>query len=436
MVAGCSTSPEVIPAAASATRARTGVAANWDSPFGTQQSHWIDGATLSMSAAVSDALTQNTSLRAALMRLEAARARVDQASRLPNPMLDLFTGAPIGMGVEPWGAMIGEQLSFLWTIEQREQIATSELRAATLEVARQAVDTVFETQRLFMTAHMNLQIARANESAAASSALLFESAQMRATVGETSARSVHTSGALQAEVEMALIESQSLAQNSMLALLEFMGRADAKAPTLEPPPALPEITLSEEELLDHTMATDLSVAASIARVRTAAARAGLADASRLSNVSARVGQERNMEGDKMWMFGVSIELPIFNDGSPAIREALAELNAARIEAEGARQKSIARVRTALTQWNASVTLLEAARRGLAHLEHTSTARTDEARTGVASSIPAVEAALFFAKGTALALAAERDATLARIEVNSALGGSSRGDAWIESEVSP
>ncbi|MDA0803832.1 MAG: TolC family protein [Planctomycetota bacterium] len=321
---------------------------------------WTPGTPLTMEAAIADALSQDPAVRAALARLDAATARVDQASRLPNPMLDLIGGVPLGdMGVAPYGLMVAQQLSFLWTLERREAIATADLRAATMDVAAALVSAALDARAQYITAWTAIEVARLTDATLAHARRVEAAIHHTVGAGLRPASDLAEPIAMRAGLEARAASIDAQAVEAQVTLLRLMGASDAALPSLSVPvevTPLYDARLPDAEALCRDAAqldANLSILAAKARVESAAARLGLDEASRWDSVSLSAGRERDMAGDSAWMFGLSIELPIFDDGSPAIAVAKAELDAARLDAEAARQDVVARLRRAGARFGAT-----------------------------------------------------------------------------------
>lgn len=335
---------------------------------------WNTSTELSMDAAVTDALAHDPSVQAVLARLDAARARVSAAGRLPNPMIDLAIGAPLGgMGVEPYAIMLAQQLNFLWTLERREQIATAELRAATVDASRTLVDAALTARSMYLRAWTSGQLVALVDAQLADAQRLYAAARREVDEGLKPAAELAEPTA---RIETARAESaraHAQADVDALLLLRAMGTAESALPRLVDPQldAIVESAQAAQTELDgaHEAAlltaapdTDLSILAALARVDAAAARLGLGEAERIPAITAATGRERDMTGDSAWMFGLAIELPIFDDGTPAVAQARAELDAARLDAEAARQSSTTAIRSALVQLRSARDVLAASRR--------------------------------------------------------------------------
>ncbi len=361
---------------------------------------WVPGTPLTMEAAIADSLSQDPSLRAALARLDAATASVDQASRLPNPMLDLIGGVPLmDMGVTPYGVMLAQQLSFLWTLERREAIATANLRAATVEAAAAFVGGGLDARAQYITAWTDTEVARLTAGALASAVRIEAAMQVQVDSGLRPASDLVDPIAARARLEAQAAATRAQAMQSQLALLRRVGAPEAALPTLSVPVDLTPLhdarTPDAEALARDagTLDENLTILAAKARVTSAAAQLGLDEASRWDGVALSVGRERDMEGDSAWMFGLSIELPILDDGSPAIARAAAELDAARLDAEAARQDVISRLRSSAARLVATQAGLAAAEAISEASSRSAEADARDAREGLTPPVTALQAAI-------------------------------------------
>lgn len=431
LAAGCqSDPPEARPHAIEAAASRLGRAPA-ETGASSAERAWDTTTALSMEAAVTDALAHDPSVQAVLARLESARARVSAAGRLPNPMLDMAIGAPLGgMGVEPYAVMLAQQLNFLWTLERREQIATAELRAATLDASRTLVDAALNARSAYLRAWasgqqstlVDAQLADARRLDAAARREVEEGLRPEAELADTVAR-----------LESARADSaRAHAQASVdaLLLLRLMGAAGSALPRLADPQldALAEGTQAsdgesgealETTLLSAAPETDLTILAALARVDAAAARLGLGEAERIPAITASTGRNRDMEGDSAWMFGLAIELPIFDDGTPAVAQARAELDAARLDAEAARQSSTTAIRSALVQLRSARDVLSASRRRAAATALAADSARRDAEEGLAPPSRSLALSSRATRERAALLDARLQTALALIELDRA-----------------
>lgn len=125
--------------ATSLVHTHSGWRPQWNAPWsggGGADELW-DGATpLTEDLAVTLALRHNRAIRADLERIAASRADLVQAGLLPNPVLSLAFGFPVGGTTGPTEIVVGamQQLAALWLRGPRVSAAEATLRQTILNV--------------------------------------------------------------------------------------------------------------------------------------------------------------------------------------------------------------------------------------------------------------------------------------------------------------
>lgn len=290
-------------------------------------------APLGQEAAVALAMAHNPRLRMAWSRLGVGAADVFEASRLHNPHLSASRMSG-DEGVQR-SLSLGLGLADLLLLPQRSRLARRDFEALRLEVAARAVDVARDTEAAWYR-HV------ADEQAAALKAAIAEAAGASAELAER----FHAAGninrlkllrerAAAAEAQVAATEARARAIASRSALNALMGLGGEDARRWQAPAQLPLPVLQEPAL------ETLLAQADQARLDLAAARLQvdiLADGQRLARgwrwlggIELEYEWEREPDGGRMRGPGLSMELPIFQQGQARVLRADARLERGRAE---------------------------------------------------------------------------------------------------------
>ena len=289
------------------------------------------------------ALTRNASLGALRSTRVASEARVERSGAWMSPMLEGMA-APKSFGSDAagpaWALSLSQEIPIFGQRGLERRVARAEARAAGEEVRAMRLDLAREASRLYYRMY---EIARAEAVTEELSALVEQF--RRVAVQKYAAGMVGQSDALQAEVEIAMLDHEQV----MLARERRMTSARLKAllhdadpaPLPEPPAALPPAPAPSSAVAP---VADASIdALPTVRVRDAmrdaraedhrlARRAGLPDLT----LTARY--DRFME-EKEWrpIVGIGLGLPVWRGSLKAReREARALVERAGREREAAR----------------------------------------------------------------------------------------------------
>src|SRR5688572_4397819 len=134
--------------AAGLVEARTGERPAWRARWEAGLPAWDGAAPLSASAAVATALANNPEVGARLERIGAARAELVESGLLPNPVLNVALGLPLGG--EEGGTFVSaglmQQLTALLQRPARMRSADAALRAGVLELSDRALTLAAEVR--------------------------------------------------------------------------------------------------------------------------------------------------------------------------------------------------------------------------------------------------------------------------------------------------
>jgi cobalt-zinc-cadmium efflux system outer membrane protein len=325
------------------------------------------------------ALDSNRELAAARLEVERARARVRQASLLPNPSLEVEqTGG--GLGSSPGElerrATISLPIEYGGKRGRRVDVAEAELLAAEATVADRERLLAAEVRRLYAeTRAASLEFTFTDELAGIDREL-GRVLQIRVEEGDAAPLDASL---LQVEIDRLLSRRAILEGRKHIAELQLKTIAGLPAsepivvsveePTTETAPPLDEaIKLALERRPDLRVA-QINVAAAESGTRLATAEA-LPELALFGSYSeADSGFDDTPVGpltdhDELFSAGVEISLPIFNRNQGARAEASAVLEQARHLQAFAEQRVRAEVENALTRLHAAQTAVDAFKSGV------------------------------------------------------------------------
>lgn len=301
-------------------------------------------------------LRRNPGVRAARARLEAAAERHPQAISLPDPMVEATWYAKNAMdpsGSFPrWNLMVTQEFPFPTVLLLRGDVATKEAEAEALRYEAAVRDAVaelkdVESERAYLAAAAGVQTALRDVYRRYA-----ELARGGAAQGRTRLPESFRAEALlaQAGYEMTLVDEVRAVEDQRLrALLALPPSLPVGAPADAPPPA--GLDANADDLARRALAYNQELREAGVDVETAQLRSRLARWDYAPTFSLGAGVMKNDEFDSstgmkedstVVSFGLSI--PIwFQAKAAAVREADANLRAARAAESGERERVVADV---------------------------------------------------------------------------------------------
>ena len=309
---------------------------------------WPPDAPLSADDAVSIAMSRDAEVRRSLVAIDKARAELAQADRAPNPMVEVAIGFPIdGLSGAPAMAMAVQQLTWLWTRPHRVAAADAERQARMLSASRAIISLDAEVRRRHAAAANAIRRAELDREYAESTGGFTEILERLLEVGETSRIDVDRMLVESSEAVVTAKASETTARIARLELLAAMG-----IPDLDPDfevvgsPADVAAMPSENTVIDLAATARLDVAARGFQVLAMEARHGLAETRRLPEVRAALGWNSSFSDRRALLPGAIVTLPLFDDGTPAIAGAEADLRAAALGLMEIRREAVSEAREA------------------------------------------------------------------------------------------
>ena len=306
-----------------------------------QQMHGMSGDTvnallqtnLTAPSAVTIALLNNRSLQSEFEEVGISQADLAQASRLRNIQIAgswRFPDRPPSLVSAEYSAA-GDFLDLL-TLPARKKIAKRELEQTKLRVANEVLRLAAEVQTAFYTVQASEQLAKrlgviaeVNEAAA-------DVAQRQSDAGNINDLELRNQQASAAQAQLDLMQAQAQARADRERLNRLFGFSGERthwkvADELSGLPAM-ESRLENLESLAVSQRLDLALARSQAESVAAALR--LKKNTRyLPGVTVGVDTERSPDGQRVTGPNLTLELPLFDQGQPAVARLAAQYRQAQ-----------------------------------------------------------------------------------------------------------
>jgi cobalt-zinc-cadmium efflux system outer membrane protein len=288
---------------------------------------------LNAQSAVAVALLNNRSLQAEFEEIGISQAEFAQASRLKNPEIAgswRFPDRPPGVVNAEYSA-VGDFLDLL-TLPARKKIAARNLEQTKLRVANEVLRLASEVRTAFYTLQAREQFVKRlnatvelNEAAADLSRRQYDAGN----INDLELHNQQTAYA-QARLDFAQAQAQTRVEHERLnRLLGLWGRqTDWKL--ADELPSLPEKELPLENLESLAVGQRLDLAAARNQAQAVGNALQLKTNTRfLPGVSVGVSTERESDGQRVTGPTLSLELPLFDQGQPAVARLAAQYRQAQ-----------------------------------------------------------------------------------------------------------
>ena len=316
---------------------------------------WDGETPLDTQVAVRAAFQRDVSIRIAMEEVALRRAELAQADRAPNPVVNVGVGFAIdGMSGAPALVEVLQQLSWLWKRPHMVDAADARRRQAILTAAQRAVDLSANVR----TAHaIALEAQRRVEldiHYSQTTQGTLDLVRRIAEVGEQSQIDVDRALLQHAEAHAALQSSRRSLRSAKLSLLGAMGMPEhdtdwTLAGEFDTSTPVPE----ENELIERAHTVRLDVAVATEGISAAMAESELAGTRRYPDLGVGLGWRESFSGRRGLVPGASISLPFFDDGSPALAGAEANLRIAILNLLRVQRSAIEETRSNLEAWQRS-----------------------------------------------------------------------------------
>jgi cobalt-zinc-cadmium efflux system outer membrane protein len=288
---------------------------------------------LTAQSAVTIALLNNQSVQAEFGEIGISQADLAQASRLHNLQLFgswRFPNRPPSIVDSEYSA-VGDFLDLL-TLPARKKIAARNLEQTKLEVADQVLQLAADVQTAFYDLQAQLELTNRLGVIVAVNDAAADFAQRLYDAGNINALELHNQQASAAQTELDWMRAQAAEQAKRERLNRLLGLSGGQinwriADVL---PALPEQELPLKNLESLAVNQRLDLAAKKQQAESLAAALRLKNKTRfLPGVTLGVDTERSPDGQRVTGPTLGLELPLFDQGQPAVARLTAEYRQAR-----------------------------------------------------------------------------------------------------------
>lgn len=277
------------------------------------------------------ALLNNRALQATYEELGVAQADLVEAGLLQNPVFFGQIRFPSRPEI-PWEADLVQSFLDLFVLPMRKRVAEAEFERAKYHVASAVVEHAAQVRSAFYSLQGAEQLREMRATAAEATEASAELANRQFQASNISELDRSNEQALheQAMIELALSESQVLAQRERLnGLMGIWGPEADQWRIASRLPGLPELELSPADLETLALTQRLELQRARQEIQVMAQSLGLAQFTRATGGITRLDigghYEREPEGIATAGPSLEITLPIFNQGQPALARAEALL---------------------------------------------------------------------------------------------------------------
>jgi cobalt-zinc-cadmium efflux system outer membrane protein len=277
---------------------------------------------LTAQSAVALALLNNRSLQAEFEEIGISQAELAQASRLRNPEIAgswRFPDRPPGRADVEYSAA-GDFLDLL-TLPARKKIAARNLEQTKLRVAYEVLRLAHEVQTAFYTLQAREQFVKRLNATVQLNEAAADLSRRQYDAGNINDLELHNQQAAhaQARLDFAQARTQTRVERERLNRLLGLWGKQTDWKLADELPSLPEKELPLENLESLAVGQRLDLAAARNQAQAVGNALQLKSTTRfLPGVIVGVDTERNTDGQRVTGPTLSLELPLFDQGQPAV----------------------------------------------------------------------------------------------------------------------
>lgn len=406
---------------------RSGVAANWSEPWEASLTSWDVRAPLSVESAVAMALRNNREIRSQVEQIAASRADLVQAGLLPNPIVGLtlrFPFDPVSGGTFI-GAQVVQSFTALWLRDGKVKAADARLNQTVLDVSDKALRLVAEVRATHARIAFGQSALVLSDENLATIQRSIDSLDARIRGGEGTTLDVNRARQQQAKAQAEraiVVRDLAKERRLMLELIGFAGEAadwtaEPDASAMHGPP------IDETAAIALAGSQRLDVAAARSIVEAQRADLSIEEKSRLRDFGLGADFERDVDGAKTIGPVIEVGVPIFDTNAAQIAKAgsLARVTFANYEAVS--QRAVREARVAWIDLDSAARLAEQYRSTVLAISERNLALAEAAlKSGQADVTVLLDAQRELVDARRTLNDLERDAAIARIELEYAVGG--------------
>ena len=313
---------------------RLGQSVQWQNTNGVAQTvATLLQTNLTAQSAVTIALLNNKSLQAEFGEIGISQAELAQAARLHN--IELFGSwrfpnrPPSAVDAEY--SATADFLDLL-TLPAQKRIAGQNLEQTKQQVADKVLQLAAETQAQFYDLQAKLELVKRLETIVAANDVAADFAQRQYDAGDITDLELHNqqAQAMQSHLDLMNAKAETLAQREQLNRLLGLSGDQINWQIADKLPSLPdkELPLENLELLAVNQRLDLAAARN--QIEAIATALRLEKKVRFIPVAALgVDTERTPDGQRVTGPTLDLEIPIFDQGQPAVAKLVAEFQQAK-----------------------------------------------------------------------------------------------------------
>ena len=317
--------------------ARTGQSVQWHNDSSSNQIAMaiepLLKTNLTAPAAVTIALLNNKSLRAEFEEIGISQADVAQASRLQNIEIGgswRFPNRPPSAADIQYTAA-GNLLDLL-TLPAKKKVAARNLEQTKLKVADKVLQLAADVQAVFYDLQAQAELGKRLDSIIEVNEAAADVAQRQYDAGNINELELQNQQAPAVQARRDLMKAKALMQAAREHLNRLLGLSGEQInwQIADELPLLPEKELPLENLESLAVSQRLDLAASRSQAEAIAAALRLKKKTRfIPGVKLGVDTERSPDGQRVTGPTLDLELPIFDQGQPAVAKLTAEFNQAK-----------------------------------------------------------------------------------------------------------
>jgi len=338
-IAGCaSTNPKAAFNDVDKTvNARTGQSVQWRNDSSSNQITMaiepLLQTNLTAPAAVTIALLNNRSLQAGFEEIGISQAELAQASRLHNIEIAgswRFPDRPPS-AVDAEYSVTGDLLDLL-TLPARKKVAARNLEQTKLQVADTVLQLAADTQTAFYDLQAQMELLNRLNTIVEVSEASADFAQRQYDAGNINDLALHEQQAPAIQLRLDLMKAKAKVQAQREQLNRLFGLSDAQInwQITEELPSLPANEISLKNLESLAVNQRLDLAAKRNQAESIAAALRLKKHTRfIPGATIGVDTERTPDGQRVTGPTLDLEIPIFDQGQPAVAKLTAEFEQAK-----------------------------------------------------------------------------------------------------------
>lgn len=413
--------------AASTVGERSGVTPTWTQPWEASLTSWDGREPLKVERALAMALRNNREIRSEVELIAASRADLVQAGLLPNPVLGLTLRFPVDpvSGGTFVGAQVVQSFTALWLRGGRIRAADARLNQTVLDISDKTLRLVAEVKATHARIAFGQRAVALSDDNLATIQRSIDSLDARVRAGEGVPLDVNRARQQFAKAEaerVIVVRDLAKERRGMLELIGFAGEstewtAEASAGATE------GSSIEESAAITLAGSQRLDVAAARSIVEAQRADLSVQERSRLRDFGLGADFERSESGDKSIGPVLEVGIPIFDTNAAQIAKAGSLARAALANYEAVSQRAVREARVAWVELDSATRLAEQYRSTvLAISERNLTLAEASLRSGQADVTVLLEAQREVTAARARLNELERQAAVARIELEYAVGG--------------